>query len=204
MQIWYLRNSISHKALNELLEVLRCYGHQDLPKDCRTILNTPTVIQTVQMGDGLYWHNGVRNSLLHILKRLSNVPSEVSLIVNADGIKLSKSSKYEMWPILYRIHELPNIPPTVVGIYAGDKKPKTCEDFLRKFVNEMKDLMQDGLEVNQQIVFVKLRCVICDSPARAFVKGINYLEIVDDKKFNYMHLFFFFRNCLLQPLFRVL
>lgn len=59
-----------------------------------------------------------------------------------------------------------------IAIFCGETKPLSLEDFLRPFVNDLADVMVSGVIINDQKITVRLRCIICDSPARAFIKGI--------------------------------
>lgn len=71
----------------------------------------------------------------------------------------------------------------IIGIYSGKTKPTDLNAFLTPFVNEL-DIMECGLPINGHKINVKLRCFICDSPARAFVKGMYTLT--------------YFNNCFLK------
>lgn len=88
-----------------------------------------------------------------------------------DGLPIYKSSKDEFWPILFNIFEMPEIKPMVIGIYCGKHKPVDLTEFLSPFVEEMKTVLENGIDINQHNISVKIRCFICDSPARAFIKG---------------------------------
>lgn len=63
------------------------------------------------------------------------------------------------------------------GIYAGDSKPSNLESYLDPLVEELNQLLS-GLTVvvkstgQEMIVPVTVRAFICDSPARAFIKGV--------------------------------
>ena len=41
LSVWATQNKVTHTALNSLLKILKRYGHEDLPSDCRTLLKTP-------------------------------------------------------------------------------------------------------------------------------------------------------------------
>lgn len=60
-----------------------------------------------------------------------------------------------------------------IAIFLGTSKPDSLEEFLRPFVNEITDVLNHGFFVNGHKITVRLRCFICDSPARAFIKGIT-------------------------------
>lgn len=89
--------------------------------------------------------------------------------INIDGLPISKSSKSQVWPILGRF----NINVFVIGIYWGNSKPNVVSDYFKPFVQETKELYENGITVNGQKILVTIRSFICDSPARAFIKGIK-------------------------------
>ncbi|XP_045767783.1 uncharacterized protein LOC123869091 [Maniola jurtina] len=112
-----------------------------------------------------------------VLQHLDTVPKKISLNVNIDGLPLFKSSKHQVWPILCNIHEYPNIPPLVVGVYEGTNKPVDLNSFLQPFVDELLELYRNNLKLTTQqnietTTTVNLRAIICDSPARALIKGV--------------------------------
>ena len=65
------------------------------------------------------------------------------MIVNVNGVTLYKSSGSQFWPILCRFNELP---PFIVEIYYGNKKPSNVEDFALDFFTEYRNLRNDGVE----------------------------------------------------------
>lgn len=99
----------------------------------------------------------------------------ISLNFNVDGLPIFKSSKQTFWPILATIHEMPHIRPIIIAIWCGFTKPTNLNEYLRPFVDELKDLMENGLMINGFKVSVSFRCCICDTPARSFLKGIIHI-----------------------------
>lgn len=174
---WAIRFNITQHALRELNQILNDRFPCSIPKDPRTFLNCQrTNVTLVPVDSGHYWHNGLINTLKTVLQHLDNVPECISLNVNIDGLPLFKSSKHQVWPILCNIHEFPNIPPLVVGVYEGTNKPVLLNLFLQPFIDELLQLYRNNLKfiTRQNILIttkVKLRAVICDSPARALIKG---------------------------------
>lgn len=73
---------------------------------------------------------------------------------------------------------MPDIKPMVVGLFCGDRKPGSIEEFMRPFVDESIDVLRNGVKVNGHHIHIRLRCFICDSPARSFLKGMRYMKIV--------------------------
>jgi len=69
------------------------------------------------------------------------------------------------------IHELPDIPVMIVAIFCGSSKPGSIEEFLNPFVEDINKVQEDGIMINGKKIKVKLRAIIADSPARAFIKG---------------------------------
>lgn len=52
-------------------------------------------------------------------------------------------------------------------------KPKCLETYLRSFIDEMKALIDNGIVINGHLIRIKIKCFTCDTPARAFLKGIT-------------------------------
>lgn len=156
--------------MNDLLKIFRSQGFADLPSDCRTILQTPPTLNLTEMGSGHYWYYGVSTNLklvFHDLKR----EKSVSLIFNVDGISPYNSSPSEFWPILFQIDNMPNLKPMVAAVYYGRGKPP-LEPYLTPFVNEINNLLKYGLTVNGHNISFTIKCFICDTPARCFIKGL--------------------------------
>lgn len=98
LQYWAVKFNITHDALIELTLLLNNRIPNSLPKNPRTLLNTPTNITILPMASGHYYH--------------SDIPeNKISLNMNIDGLPAFKSSKLQLWPILCNIYEIPKIPP---------------------------------------------------------------------------------------------
>lgn len=95
----------------------------------------------------------------------------ITINVNMDGLLVFKSAKRQLWPIHFNIEEISAAKPMPIAIFSGDSKPTCLEEFLRPFVDELIDVLNNGVIVNAHKIDVRLRCIICDSPARAFIKG---------------------------------
>lgn len=171
LRVWAVDYSITQKALKRLIAILNLFVEYRLPIDPRTLVQTPVKVEIVPMGNGTYWHNGLKNCLENYFEDL-NQTKNIHLNFNIDGLPVYKSSKIQFWPILFSIHDIQHFYPMVVGMYCGESKPPSAEEFLRPFVNELKEIVQNGISINGNSINVFIRCFICDSPARSFIKGM--------------------------------
>lgn len=51
-------------------------------------------------------------------------------------------------------------------------KPKDVNWYLKQMVEDLLKVLENGLIVKEEKVSIKVRCFICDTPARCFVKGM--------------------------------
>lgn len=171
LRSWAVSFNIAHSALKVLFENLNNRIPNIVPQDPRTLLKTYQTVIMTKVGHGDYWHHGFEFCSKQILTHEPNCPDRISLNVNIDGLPIYRSSRNEFWPILFNIKELPEMKPMVIGIYCGKGKPSDLSAYLEPFVQEAKIIFSGGLIINGKTINVKLRCFICDSPARAFIKG---------------------------------
>lgn len=66
---------------------------------------------------------------------------------------------------------MPNIQPMIVAIWCGFQKPSSLNEFLGPFVTELNEILLNGISINGYKVTVSFHCCVCDTPARAFLKG---------------------------------
>lgn len=75
---------------------------------------------------------------------------------------------------------MPHIRPFIVAIWCGPfSKPTNLDEFLKPFITELKSLMANGMEINERHILIDFCCCICDSPARAFIKGELLLACIN-------------------------
>ena len=74
------------------------------------------------------------------------------------------------WPILCIVSNIPDTAPFPVSVFCEDSKPDCLDSFLKPFLDEMIDLETNGITVNGEHFTVSLTAVICDAPARSFIK----------------------------------
>lgn len=103
LRSWVLEFHISHRAVNQLQKLLISFGLNWLPKDSRTLMQTPKLVNISDMGNGKFWYDGLSNNLKRISSNLKEY-SNISLNINIDGLPLFDSSRIQMWPILISIN----------------------------------------------------------------------------------------------------
>lgn len=166
-----LHYNIKQNALKSLISNVNNLVPNILPKDLRTLLKTPATATVVwQVGDGQYWHQGLKSCLEEVLFFEDGLHS-ISINISMNGLPIYNSSKDEFWPILFNIYEKPELKPMVIGVFWGKGKPSDLNAFMKHFVDEMLEIMQAGIIINNRKFDFKIRCFICDSPARTLIKG---------------------------------
>lgn len=141
---------------------------------------TSKLISTI--GKGNYSHFGIVFGVKCRIKETFCTPPEtIKINIHIDGLPLTNSSKSDFWSILGSIcvNSLDYTGPFVIGIHHGKSKPENSNDFLKSFVDEMKALEQDGININEQVTSICINAILCDTPARSYVckiKGHNGYE----------------------------
>ena len=177
--LWATSYGITLAALSALLFILRFF-HPDLPKDARTLLKTPRNTNVKPLANGSYFHFGIfhclskSKSLINFLSGcLPGVPV-ISLQINIDGLPISKSGSKQLWPILARVCEPICGEPFMVGLFCGDNKPDTIDEYMDDFIREVETFQRGpanfDLNGRLQPAQIVLSCFVCDTPARSYVK----------------------------------
>lgn len=178
LKLWAVTCKISHLSLRELLKIICLIpGLENTSKDPRTFLHTPrnTIIRNVN--PGTYFHLGIANGLNNMFKYIntSDIPNIIEVGINIDGLPLCKSSSSQLYPILCIVNNVkisPNIFP--IGIYHGNDKPLSFNDFLEEFVNESVILTTQGLNIKDKSVLFKITMFLFDAVAKSsvlYIKG---------------------------------
>lgn len=179
---WAIEKKISNAAVDDLLKILNSHPNpldfQSLPNCARTLKKCPLKPQGLVpdvVEPGQYLHVGAERCIRQILK---NVPREIririiELLVGIDGLPLSKSSLNQVHPILIRILSVYSVSHHVVptGIYHGYAKPNSAVDFLKKFVDEVTGLVNNGIKINNVVIPVRVKGFAMDAVEKSFVLG---------------------------------
>lgn len=132
-----------------------------------------TCIKNVAGGSYL----GVPDAVQSCLQKCSQIDltsfNSLTLNVNIDGLPLFDSTFTNLWPVLGMVKEAIVVGPFVIGIFCGDTKPTSPDDYLKDFVLDMKILMQDGIDFNGQHFQLNLGAFICDAQARSWLKCVK-------------------------------
>lgn len=66
--------------------------------------------------------------------------------------------------------DFPLIKPFIVAIWYGQGKPEPVNDFLSPFVNEINEILANRIQINDNVIEIRTRAFICDTPARSLLK----------------------------------
>lgn len=172
---WATQNHIKHNAVDKLLKVLIKHGNSNLPVTARTLLNTRREIETKSVSGMEYYYFGLEGELKNNLSKypceLVNQLNVLDISLNIDGLPLFKSSKTSLWPVLCSIDLKPKT-VFAVALTLGSSKPDSLS-FLNEMIQDLNRILQNGITLQERLISVNLKCVICDAPAKAMVKGIK-------------------------------
>lgn len=172
---WLLEYNVDRTPTNALLRFLKRIFPR-LPVDTRTLMKTPRNREVIDVSPGKYVHLGLKKSVDVLLGSLNveDLPNEIKLTFNIDGLPIAKSSTVSFWLILGRIENIPKLRKCIflVGAYHGYKKPSCFNNFLEEFVKELKDMIHQYTHRNRQLK-VEVYFIICDAPALANVKYVK-------------------------------
>ena len=95
------------------------------------------------------------------------------MTVSIDGLPISDSTKKEFWPITGLIKGVKNSAPFVIGLYSGKGKPSEVNEYIQEYVDEVNYLSENGFAYKNRIIKVNVIGMICDAPARAYLKCVK-------------------------------
>lgn len=85
---WAAKNKCQHSSLNELLDLLRRQGHE-LPRDARTLLQTPRNVPVLTKCGGQYIYFGIEQGIIRNLSKYQKIAENIDsieLLINIDGL----------------------------------------------------------------------------------------------------------------------
>ena len=152
---------VKHNAGDDLLKCLKINGHPELPATVRTLLQACRTVEIDCKSGMEYVYLGIKKSLLKILchveeeDQLNNL-FDLEIALNIDGLSLFKSTKACLWPILYAILNVNSVPLVFpIALAYGKTKPDNLQ-FLHEAVEELRCLLENGLEYNAKIISIIL------------------------------------------------
>ena len=165
--------NINHIQTNGILSVLRSHDcFRKLPKDSRTLLKTGrNKISLLPIDDsGFYWHIGLVRSLTPTLIQYNELPKELILELNTDGVSLSRSDPRQFWPIQMRVLNIKEFKPLIIGIFKGNCEPSNITLMFQPLINEVQEVQSSGgIVINKLCIPFKFERFIGDEPAEAKV-----------------------------------
>lgn len=167
---WFIKNKPTRTTADDMLTILKEEG-LDVPKCIKTLVPNKEKIIIKKISPGFYSHFGIEKQIKALGHLISNV-EEIIVDINIDGIPLFNSSRVQLYPILVNIVNVKNISIIPIGIYVGNSKPNDISLYLSDFVSEMKLINENGINIDKKRISFKIRAIICDAPAKAFVCGI--------------------------------
>ena len=178
---WKLQHNITNSAFNDLLKIVR-HEHPSLPKDSRTLVAPPKDLQYTVLDDGTYHHFGLVSGVTTALQHEKDFVSDgfcLELQLGIDGLPVHKSTRWQLWPILGKVQNVPSSHVFIIGVFFGETKPSSCPRYLAELMNEYTAVRNTGFELLGYNVKLQITTVICDAQARAFVKCV--------KQYNHTH-----------------
>lgn len=184
LRIWAADHNITQAALKGVVFIINKHYNAGVRTDPRTIMKTPETVNIVshqqinppitctdvlrfrkKLNISKYWHQGLETCLRVCFKHLRE-DIVIRININIDGLPVHNSTTKCFWPILFNVYTR----PMVIRIFYCESKPVNVQEYLQPFVNEIKEILRDGININEHLLTVCIRCFICDSPARAFIK----------------------------------
>lgn len=128
---WAISYNISHKASNELLNILNQHTSYNFSIDIRTLLQTPRETNIVTVCGGEFFYLGLYNVIKQMLQK--SISKCINLLLNIDVLPLHRSSNASLWPILCSNTIQKDV--YLIGAYFGYSKPYDANVYLQPLVN---------------------------------------------------------------------
>lgn len=95
-----------------------------------------------------------------------------------DGLRISKSTKDEVWIIMMNIRKVTKhrLTPKVIGVFYDKRKPQNFNEFLWPFVMELLDILENGFVFDGKLLDLRILNFVLDAPARTSCKAIKHIN----------------------------
>ena len=161
-----------------MLKILRNRLLPQLPASYKTLLGTSSAkyiikdMEDKDGGKGQFTYFGVASGIKRCFNLNEHKDNKILLIVGVDGMQLFLSSNEDLWPILGKVFSENDIyEPFCIALFLGKCKPKSVDKYLEEFIKEMNTLLEEGLIIENKHFEIEIKCFVCDTPARSFLKG---------------------------------
>lgn len=173
---WAVKRNVTLNALSHLLKILKKYNHKSFPMCAQTLLRTPRntllLIRELENG-GQFWYYGILSGLKTVLSKeiLKTMSDVIEIDVFFDGFSPYGSIRRCLWPIAGCIASRNEV--FIIAIWCGETKcPLDLDAYLEDFINETLK-MRNGFNIDENCYKLKIRNIIADAPARAWLKCVN-------------------------------
>lgn len=173
LRIWALESGLlSMRKLDSLLVALKPL-FPSIPVSYKTLLNTPSNIEIIEINGSQLWYKSIMANLNSMnLENYLEIYKRIVIDVNVDGLPLFKSSRQHFWPILGRLFGANNQPFVISLTLFQSTVVPDLHQFLYHFVKEVDYLQKNGYLYNGERFEFCIKNFICDAPARSLIKGI--------------------------------
>lgn len=177
LKIIVVEHNVSVVLCRKLLFALRCYGI-NLPKTRNGLLKTESDVEPVirKIPGGEYLHIGIETNTIECNETDIIKAEQILIDIGIDGLPLFKSSMTCIWPILGSYVNYPQIEPFIIGVFLGKGHPKSPNEFMKDFCDEVVVLKNKGIEVSKKKLIkpFNVRAFCCDAPAKSFITNTKH------------------------------
>ncbi|XP_043463669.1 uncharacterized protein LOC122499400 [Leptopilina heterotoma] len=177
LRLMAVTEGMEQKTVDKMLKILRLRLLPELPKSAKTFLGTSSANYDIKEmldsdgSNGEFVYFGIEEGLKKCIDPQVHKKTTIFIQFNVDGISVFKSAEKGFWVLSGKVHYQPDIyKPFPVQIYAGNSKPNV-DAYFDEFIAEINKLQKNSILIANQRFNVKIHCFICDTPARAFIKG---------------------------------
>ena len=164
---WYSKYNVKLNAFDALNVILHKYNPEyELTLSAKRLLKTPRHTDVIDMAPGEYFHFGISHGIIEYLKEIGDYSKEeIHIQVGIDGFPIT--SEKECWPIMGRVIDSTNV--FLIGMYYGETKPASSNEYLSYFVDDAITLATEGLQYGDSNYKIFVDSLVCDAPAKSFV-----------------------------------